>query len=445
MPSIEELQPLITEPREALDAEYKGWLDLTTNEHKATLSKAVIAMANHGGGYVVLGLEDRGAMLVSSARPQEVPEISQDTVNAAVHRYVTPEFHCEVYNVPHPESGVVHPVVVVPGNMTEPIMSKRDCQGVIAQNRCYIRKPGPRSEEPQTGEEWRTLLRRCVQAGRDDMLDAIRSIVSGRVDAVAIVPNEAEQLHEFCEMARRRWQELAVDMPDNAPARFPFGFYEMGFSLVGAQPAGGLAELQDRLATARQIRLTGWTPFLSMATDGWSPYPHENFIEAWVGRPIRDDWMQSEPAHCDYWRASLDGKLYTVRGYSEDGLIGRVEPGTVIDVTLPVWRIGEGLLFANRLAATFEDVEAIAIECRFTGLLERSLTSINGSRAVFNEDVSHTDALVLTATATPQQVQDNLAEVMHALLSPLYERFNFFRLPFELVDTELDRMKHGRF
>jgi len=43
MPSIQELQPLVAEPREALDAEYKGWLDLTTNDHKAVLAKAAIS------------------------------------------------------------------------------------------------------------------------------------------------------------------------------------------------------------------------------------------------------------------------------------------------------------------------------------------------------------------------------------------------------------------
>ena len=62
-------------------------------------------------------------------------------------------------------------------------MSRRDCAGVIAQNRCDVRKPGPRSGEPTSQEEWRTLLNRCLRAGREDMLDAIRAIVTGRVEA----------------------------------------------------------------------------------------------------------------------------------------------------------------------------------------------------------------------------------------------------------------------
>lgn len=211
MPSIDELHPLVAEPREDLAAEYKGWLNLAETNHKAALAKAAIAVANHGGGFIIIGMRDDRAQLVSVARPDETPATTQDTVNAAIRRFATPEFHCQVYPVPHPETGVVHPVIVVPGGMTEPVMSKRDCPDVIAQNRVYIRKPGPRSEEPQTGEEWRALLRRCVQNGREHMLDSIRAIVSGRVEPVALVPNAAVELHNFAAEGRRRWLELVAD------------------------------------------------------------------------------------------------------------------------------------------------------------------------------------------------------------------------------------------
>lgn len=46
------LADLLLDPREALDVEIKGWLDLAgSDEHKATLAKAILALANHGGGY----------------------------------------------------------------------------------------------------------------------------------------------------------------------------------------------------------------------------------------------------------------------------------------------------------------------------------------------------------------------------------------------------------
>ena len=91
MPRIEELQPLLGEPREDMAAEYKTWLDLTINDHKAVLAKAAIALANHGGGFIIIGFDDHGHRLGSVVRPENVPEISQDAVNAAIHRFATPE------------------------------------------------------------------------------------------------------------------------------------------------------------------------------------------------------------------------------------------------------------------------------------------------------------------------------------------------------------------
>ena len=83
--------------------------------------------------------------------------------------------------------------------------------------------------------------------------------------------------------------------------------------------------------------------------------------------------------------------------------------------------------------------------CSFTGLNGRRLASITGDRVLFEDQISRTDEVVLEAQSTPQQIRDNLAEVLHQLLAPLYERFGFFRLQIALVEEELGRMVRGRF
>ena len=56
MPTPAELVHLLANPSESLTVEYKSWLTLSESHGKATLAKAAIALANHGGGIVVLGL-----------------------------------------------------------------------------------------------------------------------------------------------------------------------------------------------------------------------------------------------------------------------------------------------------------------------------------------------------------------------------------------------------
>ena len=442
MPPMDDLLSLITEPREDLGVEYKGWLDLTTNEHRAVLAKAAMALANHGGGHVVLGMAEVGGTPASVPRPDGVPEPTQDAVNAAVRRYASPEFHCQAYTVPHPATGVMHLVVAVPGGLTEPVMSRRDCPGVLLQNKCYMRKPGPRSEEASTPEEWRALLGRCLRAGREDMLDAIRAIVTGQVEPSPASPDAGTLLAAFCRQARERWATLVADLPPDEPARFPRGSFELGFRLVGAEPAPSLADLRERLALARRTRCTGWPLFLEMSSHGREPHIVDGAIEAWVGRRTGGGWRDDDPSLRDFWRASRDGELFSVRGFKEDALQGYA-PGSAFDVTLPVWRAGEGLLFAERLSGLFAGVSAIAVRCSFTGLENRTLVSVGRMRAVFGDDVSRSGSIVLTGQPSPGQVRDNLVEVVHQLLSPLYELFDFFRLTPELVGEELAKMRRG--
>jgi hypothetical protein len=133
-----------------------------------------------------------------------------------------------------------------------------------------------------------------------------------------------------------------------------------------------------------------------------------------------------------------------MRGYTEDSLPER-QAGKWTDVTLPVWRVGEAILFIGRLVEFFGGDLSFLVRCRFSGLKGRILTSIEGRRMMFEERRCADNVVTLERQITRAQARDNLAEVLHPLLSPLYERFSFFELPETLVAEEVDRMTRGRF
>ena len=440
-----DLLPLISEPREDLAVEYKTWLDLGQEKHKATLAKACIALANHGGGFLVLGFDEDGDSLNSVARPTAIAEITQDAINSIVRRYADPPFHCQLNSIPHPQSSVVHPVISVPSDQSFPVISKRNCHGAIQQHRCYVRKPGPISEDPKTAEEWRTLFRRCALVNREEMLSAIRSIMIGRAETELPESSSIQEFADFRTTSFERWSTITKDVNPESPERFPNGYYEMSIHFVDATPAEDLSVLKQRLSQAQRIKLTGWTPFLEMEREAWRPYPFEDHIEAWIGRPV-DDRTLREPQFSDYWRASRKGQLYTIRGYTEDSLEnhGGVRRGSVIDVTFPVWRVGEILFFAARFLDAFEDARAVLVNCRFTGLAERTITSLDFSRRTSSRPCL-SDEVQTGANVTPQQLQENVVEVVHQLLSPIYAEFDFYTLSRILVEEELSSLRGNRF
>lgn len=443
-PEYLQLEGFVNYPREDVGAEYKDWLNLELEKDKATLAKAAIAIANHGGGHIVIGFQEDGEMLRSVARPSNVPEITQDAVNATVRRYADPEFHCRVYSTPNFVSGATHAIVRVPGSSV-PVMAKRDNREAgVSQYRCYIRKPGPRSEEPHTAEEWRSLFDRCIWARREYMLDAIRTIVLGQVEAHDSPPEPMQVLKDYCDAGHERWAELVSTLPSGSPPRFPHGSYEMGFALIGATPARNLTELRSHLDVAQRVKLSGWPHFLHMNVQGWEPRIYQDFIEAWVARPV-DRPMWDDPFHADFWRASLDGKLYTIRGYIEDGELGQTRgsaPGTEFSNAIPCIKIAEGLLFASRLAAEFEGVDQVAVRCRFTGLEGRSLLLVDHPHPFTDVGPEiHEPEVVLLTQVTLHQIHDNLVEVIHSLVRPLYERFGFYQLPIDHVRRMLQNLR----
>jgi predicted HTH transcriptional regulator len=125
MPRQEDLTPLLSAPREALNVEYKGWLDIRNDgEHRALLAKAAIALANEGGGYIVIGIRENRPDLISEPRPTEVDKYDQDTINQIVRRFAAPAFHCTLRVLRHPSTGHEHAVISVPGGFGVPVISK---------------------------------------------------------------------------------------------------------------------------------------------------------------------------------------------------------------------------------------------------------------------------------------------------------------------------------
>jgi hypothetical protein len=120
MATIDDLELLLSRPTEALDVEYKSWLDLQDDEHKGNLAKAAIALANEGGGHIVVGIREVRPILVSEPRPPSIAAYDQDLINQIVRRFATPAFHCTLHLVPHPGTGHEHAVISNPGRLQFP-------------------------------------------------------------------------------------------------------------------------------------------------------------------------------------------------------------------------------------------------------------------------------------------------------------------------------------
>ncbi|KZK79984.1 hypothetical protein PsAD13_04975 [Pseudovibrio sp. Ad13] len=445
--SRERLKDLLVDPRESPDFEVKNWLDLQgSNEDKATVAKAILAIANSGGGFVALGLLETDAGVVEAeGRPADFEGYSQDLINGIVHNYCDPPFHCAVHIVPSPE-GALYPIVVVPGGHRVPVRARRAGPhgNIVTSNAIYVRKPGPRSETPQSAQEWDALLDRCLRNRRDDMFDQIRDLITG---AVPQIEREAEPaaLEEWTNASHLRWEHLVEPLAENSGPRFPHGSYCFAYEIIGERRHITPAQFSELLKRS-ETRYTGWPPFWYPTREGIEPYPIDGSVECWLGGDPQMRIQDNDPAHSDYWRVSPEGFAFLLRGFQEDGDDLDLPPATAFDVTLPIWRVGETLLHARRLANNlFEGTATIRFSAIYSGLAGRALTSIEGRRLMRQRRVARQNTIELSTHIDANSIDPNLPEIVQPLLSPLYGLFDFFELPMQLVTEELSRMRSGNF
>jgi transcriptional regulator with XRE-family HTH domain len=256
-------------------------------------------------------------------------------------------------------------------------------------------------------------------------------------------PDEAGSLHAFIGAARRRWAELVAALPSDHPSRQPDGHSEQAYLVEGAEPPRSLAELRDMLGQAP--RTTGWPPFWVATRDALRPTAQGGELECWLGNPDNDHAF-GDAAHSDYWRVRRDGAAYLQRGYQEDG--PDLEPGTIFDLTLPIWRTAEVLMHAAWLSRSLgAPLEApIRLAVRYTGLEGRTLFAWAKPLLKTGLDRTHrsrSSMVDLSAATSRDELERDLEAVVARILQPLYERFDGYQLPSGLVGSQVAELRHN--
>jgi transcriptional regulator with XRE-family HTH domain len=238
----------------------------------------------------------------------------------------------------------------------------------------------------------------------------------------------------------RLQERIDPDESEMLDDRYRFGTYSTSYILQGVSPVPSLPELRKLLQRA-QGQETGW-PVWSLA-EGTPDRarPVDGGIEAWF-----QDNRFRDPSHSDFWRAEPAGRLCLIRGYDEDGEdAGRegLKPGTVLDITIPLWRVGPAVRHAARLGA-LTGASRAEFMMRWEGLEGRKLTNFAERRRMISGEYECLQNTVETSVEFGiEEVEDRLPELVKALVAPLYAAFEFFEPPDDLYGTAIEKMRVG--
>lgn len=249
----------------------------------------------------------------------------------------------------------------------------------------------------------------------------------------------------FVRDAFMRWRSLVDKLPARSPGRFPDGWYRFDYALQGDLKAFSLTQF-ERILKKAVTRHTGWPVFLMLDRQDVAPKEVEGLIECWLppeGEGIVRHVL-ADPAHCDFWRGAPTGRMFSLRGYQEDGA-ETFPPHTIFDTALPIWRMGEALLHAENLAR-FMRAEGAELKIRFralyTGLSGRVLRSWANPVGDLRVEGfgARSDEVLLETEVAASDVSDRLAEHLYPMVAALYERFGVTGLGSNQVRAEVDRL-----
>lgn len=431
------LEALVRYPNESLDVEIKDWLKIDEQLHKADLAKAMLALANHGGGFILIGFRKvSGVYQPMQADPEVIKLYDQDRINGIVSRYSDPPFHVECHMIQGEKEK--HPVIVVPGGHSVPIRCTRSGpeERHTKQNAYYIRRPGPASEEPQSAKEWSDLIRRCVISDKENLLESLRSLLNPSISEPSQSIHASNLHYEWIKSTDNRFFELIKERyQDLSRSPFRYGYWEGTYSLFPQATNISLPDLNNKLSEIKGNE-TGWPIGIVMMQEGVKPYPNNGCIEAWLGN------IFSEPDAADFWRFSPKGSFSVYRGYQEDVESSKKAPGTVFDYIIPVWRVAEFLLHGYRFAKTFNLTDlSMQVTIKWNGLKDRSLTSLSQRyhpiSRVSRQDSVESNLLIDDISL----IEASLADFVEQILRPLYEAFDFFVISKQTVINEIKEMR----
>lgn len=270
-----------------------------------------------------------------------------------------------------------------------------------------------------------------------------------RVVGLIEEPSEEGTQEAFVQECLERWRTLTANLPKDAPARFPHGWYRIDYALDGALKNIELHNLENILQQA-EVRHTGWPLFLSLTRHELSPTEVDGTIECWLkpadsegGRPLDD------AAHSDFWRVAPTGRAFIMRGYQEDSQ-DTFPPRTIFDTTLPIWRMGEALLHARNLARLLStEPEKVSVHFRtlYSGLSGRVLRSWAYPLAdlMVEGGGARSDEAMLETKVSVPEIEHDLPKVLHPLVASLFERFGVTGLSVDRVASEVERMIRNKY
>lgn len=455
----EQIRNLVQQPAEALQVELKTWLDPRTDEGIAKLVKAMFAIRNRNGGFLVIGFDNATLAPDRYVFDQAVETLFHiDMIQGLVSRYTNPSF--EVAVAFESRDGQVHPVIVVPEGVRVPAIVRRDLIGsggkrLLVEGDVYFRtfnSNGSASSARILPVDYADLLEVCFENREADIGRFLRRHLGGMETASALFSalgtrSELNQLRTRAFALIEKGSEanetaLNTGATDDERAHIKnLMTMRVGLVLDPSSPdALPTQEFLNKVASSNP-NFTGWPVWLdsrSFSKREDRPVVINGLWQALIV-DLGDGWSK----HVEFLRYDPRGEFYLQR-VMQDDLTDKVSPGTALDVILMIYRVAEVLAVGTNIARNigWSDESQAGFAFRWTGLKDRTLRPwVNAFRSVGRSGAqSHSDTVDSYLEVPLETPYSALAPYVAKAVAPLFAVFDGYAPNSELVETSVRKL-----
>lgn len=460
-----EIQKLVNKPNESLAVELKNWIDPDTPAGLTTLVKAVIAMRNNNGGFILIGFDNKTCLPDHENAPNSVRELfHKDKIQGMVTKYASESFEVEIH---FPEiDGNEFPVIEIVSGVKSPVGTKRDYveNGIthIRQNKVYVRSllsNNTPSTTEATWKDWEPLVERCFNNREADIgrffrrhigglkPELFRDLAASITEGMQPVETLEESLRKFLQMGYERFQTIAKERKVSTEE---FGTWEVAAIIDGEVPPHSANSDFLRLINSSNPSHTGWPSWVVLQTPidkEAKPYVFEGAWESFI-LSLDREWGWNL---LDFWRIKPTGCFYLIEALDDDfsGNVNAPKPFEAFDFGAPIFKVAEAIAvstcFAKAMGCDPEQTK-LTYCFRWTKLKGRLLCSWrNPGRYISPGRTAYTDEVVSEIKVQLDTPNSALAEYVDLVTKPLFEAFDGFNAGFGNVEEITRKVIERRF
>lgn len=459
----EQIARLVAQPSEGLNVEVKTWIHPRLPEGVTKLVKALFALRNRNGGFLVIGFDD------STRQPDRYPfdfdveELyHQDEVQRIVSRYASQSFEVTVALV---ERGTQrHPVIVVEEGVRVPVIVKSDLRAdggryMLREREMYFRtfsSNGTPSTAHILPRDLPDLLDICFDNREADIGRFLRRQLGaaeiGQLAAMlqgAVAPPPPGLRQRALQLLDRGEEAFAAalgerSLPDEQ--RHVLDLLTMHVAMVLRPRPEALPTREFlRRVDASNPQYTGWPMWFDSSASAEKANRPVVRDGGWEALVVALDGAWSE--HLDFMRFDPKGEFFLQR-LMQDDMSGKIDPGVALDALLMIYRVAEAISVGIGMArATGWDADDHAgFAFRWSALAGRRIQGwANPLRSIgltsAPSATATVDAFVEVPLDTPHVA---IAPHVARAVAPLFAVFGGYEVGAQLVEEAVRQLVERR-